>query len=60
MIQLKFSGICEGCDKAELKAEAFSYTRDGNSESKFWEVECEHFEACQRMYDLFTGKESRK
>ena len=44
MIEIKFTGMCEGCQYADLEAHRFR-TNTGYK----WVVSCDHNDACERM-----------
>lgn len=44
MIEIKFTGMCEGCQYADLEAHRF-ITNTGYK----WIVSCNHNNACERM-----------
>ncbi len=46
MIELKFTGICEGCKHSELELEDDSYY-EYDDECKIWRVSCIHEEVCR-------------
>ena len=45
MIELKFTGICEGCREADLEFKTMFSGTD-----KIWAVACKHDGACDRAY----------
>ena len=45
MIELVFSGMCEGCDRAELEVISWCTFSGGNMNA----VVCKHENACVRM-----------
>ena len=45
MIELKFTGLCEGCRQADLKLNTVYAGTDVT-----WEAECKHKNACDRAY----------
>lgn len=50
-IELKFTGMCEGCDKAKLKLHEERYDCIADYFATYT-VYCEHEQACKRTYDL--------
>lgn len=51
-IELKFTGMCEGCDKAKLKLHEERY--DCMMSTNYfttYTVHCEYEQACKRIYD---------
>ncbi len=56
MIELKFTGICEDCPKADLELKYLELSSFNHEPKKIWTVECIHFEACLRAKTLNGGK----
>ena len=52
MVNLEFSGMCEGCQMADLKLEE---SADGS-----WEVRCTHKDACERIKKQFIPSDPHK
>lgn len=48
MIKLKFTGMCEDCQCADLKLEEMNLFAD-NQSRKEWSAKCIHEGACLRM-----------
>lgn len=49
MIEIKMSGLCEGCDKADLTLDCMELENFYETK-KEWTIKCIHNEACERMY----------
>lgn len=49
MIEVKFTGYCEGCPHMDLIADKFIDSLDHGS---YWKVYCDHEEACDRIEKL--------
>ena len=52
MINLEFTGLCEGCRQADL---ALSTLYAGTD--VMWEVQCKHRAACDRAYAKRTAED---
>lgn len=50
MIEIKMSGYCEGCDKADLTLDCIELS-DFYETKKKWYIKCIHNEACERMFN---------
>lgn len=50
MIEIKMSGLCEDCNKADLRIDCTEFS-SGLETMKYWEIRCVHEEACERMHD---------
>ena len=53
-IEIQFSGMCEGCGKADLDIQSFYTSTNGNK----WFVRCTHEDACNRMLKLTKGEDN--
>ena len=49
MIELVFSGMCKGCEVADLSLEPVYYDSYGVSKVYYWTVVCSHQMACERQ-----------
>lgn len=57
MIEIKMTGMCENCDKADLQIDCTEIA-SGLEIMKYWSIRCIHFEACARMgekHDSYKG-----
>lgn len=57
MIEIKMTGMCENCDKADLKIDCVEIAR-GYETMKHWSIRCIHHDACVRMsekHDSYKG-----
>ena len=50
MIEIKMSGLCEDCEKADLTLDCMEFSNLYETK-KEWYIKCIHNEACERMYD---------
>ena len=48
MIKLEFTGLCEGCEHADLELDCLEFGRFDKSE-KEWSVRCRHADACDAI-----------
>ena len=55
MIEIKFTGMCEGCQNADLEAHSLR-TNTGYK----WIVTCSHNEACERMMAKMEAEDFRQ
>ena len=53
-IEIQFSGMCKGCDKADLDIRSFYSSTNGHK----WFIQCAHEDACYRMLKLAKEKEN--
>ena len=53
MIEIKKTGICEGCTKAKLFLED---DRDSVFDDPDWRLHCEHEKACERAEKVLAIK----
>lgn len=51
-IEIRFSGMCEGCGKANLSLYSFNSVQGGEK----WFIRCTHEDACNRMLKLAKGE----
>ena len=49
MVELIFTGMCKGCDCADLELTYFDTATIGCGYERKWSVECRHVAACERM-----------
>ena len=50
MIEIKMSGLCEDCDKADLRIDCTEVS-SGLETMKYWVIKCIHDGACERMFN---------
>lgn len=55
MIEIKLSGMCEGCAEGEITVKRYSFV-DG---MPIYTAHCEHQEACERMNAKLNGEGER-
>jgi len=61
MIELNYTGICEGCEVSGLKLECLKWDGWHNGKQivlKKWQVVCDHMEACERWQKEAEAKEA--
>ena len=51
MIEIKLTGMCEGCTHADLELDCMDYYVFHGKERKEWTVKCKHAYACDAMED---------
>lgn len=47
MIEIKMTGMCEGCTNADLEAVSLHYTDDRGKPCRTWTITCTHQLACE-------------
>lgn len=47
MIEIKMTGMCEGCTNADLEAVSLHYTDDRGKPCRTWTITCAHQFACE-------------
>ncbi len=52
MIEIKMTGMCEGCDHAELKLEDWST----NICKTKWVISCSYYRICEAMWKKAKGE----
>lgn len=55
MIHIAKTGICHGCEKADLELESFE-TENFNGVEKHWSIRCIHQQACERIYERLDNE----
>ena len=50
MIEIKMSGLCEECDKADLTLDCIELSNLYETK-KEWTIKCIHDGACERMFN---------
>ena len=54
MIEIKKTGICDGCTKSDLFLQDY---RNSVFDDHIWRLECNHREACERLAELLAKDE---
>ena len=55
MINIEMTGICEGCDKADLEIECLE-TESFAGRQMNWGIRCLHQEACERICEVLDNE----
>ena len=55
MISIEMTGICEGCDKADLEIDCLE-TETFDGMHKHWGIKCLHQQACERICEVLDNE----